>query len=64
MPIGEYEWMLRAAFEARDWTKYDENSEKGFVLEVDLLYPSHLHLAHSSLPLASVLSNLFILLCY
>jgi hypothetical protein len=52
MPIGEYEWMLRAAFEARDWTKYDEDSEKGFVLEVDLFYPSHLHLAHSSLPLA------------
>lgn len=35
-----------------DWTKFDENGETGYILEVDLDYPVQLHLEHSSLPLA------------
>lgn len=52
MPIGDYTWMTREEFESRDWREFDENAEMGQILEVDMLYPSELHLAHNSLPLA------------
>ena len=52
MPVGGFAWMEEEAFLSTDWTVFDENSETGYILEVDLLYPEHLHLDHSSLPLA------------
>lgn len=35
-----------------DWENIDINGDTGYILEVDLLYPEHLHELHSSFPLA------------
>ena len=32
---------------------YDEDSDKGYILEVDIEYPKHLHNLHSDLPFVS-----------
>jgi len=32
--------------------KMTENQDTGYIVEVDLLYPDHLHLEHNSFPLA------------
>jgi hypothetical protein len=30
LPVGEYAWMTREAIDAKDWTKFDEDSEMGY----------------------------------
>lgn len=52
LPIGDYEWLHERYFYAIDWTSTCIDSDKGFILEVDLEYPEHLHKAHNSFPLA------------
>jgi hypothetical protein len=52
MPIGCYCWLTEEEIAAIDWTQFDPDAEMGYILEVDLEYPPHLHLAHNSLPLA------------
>lgn len=58
MPIGDYRWMTRQEMDARDWARYDENEVTDYVVSVTLRYPSHLHLAHNSLPLAPHFMNI------
>lgn len=53
MPVSDYQWLTEdelAAFSVdRD---VSEDAERGYILEVTLDYPEHLHLDHSAFPLA------------
>ena len=49
LPIGKFEWIDPEQI----FTVLNDNSEKnGYILEVDLLYPEHLHDLHNDYPLA------------
>ena len=50
LPTGGFEWL---AEEKVDLSKYNDESEKGLVLEVDLEYPDELHDLHNDYPLAA-----------
>lgn len=45
LPTGEFEWV-----EEKVNYNISDNSEYGYILEVDLIYPHHLHDSHSDLP--------------
>jgi uncharacterized protein YeeX (DUF496 family) len=47
LPVGSFEW--KNDFKIKD---YDVNGDIGYMLEVDLLYPNHLHEEHNDYPLA------------
>ena len=38
--------------------RFENNSKLGYILEIDLEYPSHLHDKHNSYPLAPIKSNI------
>ena len=51
LPFDCFEWMEDLSKIDKDFLKnYDENSDKGFILEVDVEYPKNLHDLHSDLP--------------
>ena len=51
--MGDYRWMTSAELETLDIEKDIHNRPgTGYVFEVDLEYPSNLHFAHNSFPLA------------
>ena len=50
LPTGGFEWLTE---EEVDLSKYNDESEKGLVLEVDLEYPEELHDLHNDYPLAA-----------
>ena len=50
LPTGGFEWLTE---EEVDLSKYNDESEKGLVLEVDLEYPGELHDLHNDYPLAA-----------
>ena len=50
LPTGGFEWLTE---EEVDLSKYNDESEKGLILEVDLEYPEELHDLHNDYPLAS-----------
>ena len=52
MPISSFEWMSMDELNNFDIDQIAADSELGYVLEVDLQYPEHLHDKHSDLPLA------------
>ena len=45
--------MTREEIEGLYLSNYKEDSEKGLILEVDLVYPRKLHNEHNDYPLAS-----------
>ena len=49
LPTGGFEWLTE---EEVDLSKYNDKSEKGLILEVDLEYPEELHDLHNDYPLA------------
>ena len=49
LPTDGFEWLTE---EEVDLSKYNDESEKGLVLEVDLEYPEELHDLHNDYPLA------------
>ena len=52
LPTGGFKWMTEKQIKKIDLSKYDEESNKGLILEVDLEYPKKLHDLHDDYPLA------------
>jgi len=54
LPVSDFEWLCESQFNdiVDNLAQIPETNEYGYVLEVDLSYPDHLHDVHSSLPLA------------
>ena len=50
LPTGDFRWLPSPEYINLD--SYDENSDKGLILEVDLEYPKELHDLHNDYPLA------------
>ena len=51
LPVDSFEWMADLFKREEDFIKnYDENSDIGYILEVDVEYPKNLHDLHSDLP--------------
>ena len=51
LPVSDFEWVDDLSIFIEDFIKnYDENSDKGYILEVDVVYPKDLHKLHSDLP--------------
>jgi len=49
LPYRDFKWIDPERINLND---YDENSEKGIILEVDLEYPEELHSLHNDYPCA------------
>ena len=51
LPVDGFKWKQNMLKFNEDFTKnYDEDSDKGYILEVDVEYPKNLHDLHSDLP--------------
>ena len=52
-PADGFKWIEKdnlSKFDEKFIKNYDEDSNKGYILEVDLEYPKNLHKLHSDLP--------------
>ena len=51
LPVGDFKWVDDLSIFTEDFIKnYDENSNKGYIFEVDVEHPKNLHKLHSDLP--------------
>ena len=53
LPVVNFKWIEKVDISKLDekfMKNYDENSDKGYILEVDGEYPKNLHKLHSDLP--------------
>ena len=51
LPVNGFKWAKKLSkFDERFIKNYDENSDKGYILEVDVEYPKNLFNLHSDLP--------------
>ena len=51
LPVNDFKWVKNASKIHEKFTKnYDEDSDKGYIFEVDVKYPKRLHDLHSDLP--------------
>ena len=57
LPVNGFKWLDTSETSNKineDFTKnYDENNDKGYILEADIKYPKRLHELHSDLPFSS-----------
>ena len=51
LPTGGFRWMTQTQINKIDLAKYEKDSNKGLILEVDLEYPKDLHNLHNDYPL-------------
>ena len=51
LPTGGFRWMAEKQINNINRTKYEKDSKKGLILEVDLEYPEGLHNLHNDYPL-------------
>lgn len=58
LPTGNLKFISPKIYEKIDWTKINTETNKGYILEVDLIYPKSLHKLHSDFPLAPELIEL------
>ena len=54
LPVGKFQWINENQFDdtLKNIMEVKEDSKIGYIFQVDLEYPAHLHDLHSSLPLA------------
>lgn len=52
LPYGGFRWLSSDEIDSLDWCNVSDDGNKGYVLEVDLLYPKELHTKHSDYSLA------------
>jgi hypothetical protein len=52
MPLKDFKWVDEKEFEKLDFSSMTDEQKTGYILEVDLEYPKHLHKSHCSFPLA------------
>ena len=50
LPVSGFKWKNKLKFNEKYIKDYDENSDKGYIVEVDAKYPKNLHDLHSDLP--------------
>ena len=51
LPVNNFKWVKDTSRINEEFIKnYNENSKKGYILEVDVKYPKKLHDLHSDLP--------------
>ena len=50
MPLNGYKWANVEEFDSDFIKNYDDNSDKGYLLEVDVEYPKELYSSHRDLP--------------
>ena len=53
LPTGGFKWLTEKQINNLNLAKYQEDSNKGLILEVDLEYPGELHDLHNDYPLAA-----------
>jgi len=51
LPVGDFRFLTQSEIDAFDVNSVSDQSDRGYILEVDLEYPEHLHDAHSAYPL-------------
>ena len=51
LPISDFQWMDRKEIECLNIKQISKDAEYGYVFEVDMEYPTHLHDNHNKLPL-------------
>lgn len=51
-PVRDFKWLSANEISELDIMNVDKNAKNGYILEVTLEYPSHLHDVHNDLPLA------------
>ena len=56
LPESGFRWMTKTEICNTDFTKVDADAKLGFVLEVDLDYPTELHDSHAEFPMAPELA--------
>lgn len=52
MPLKDFRWLDKKSINKLDWNAMTSDQLTGYIVEVDLTYPDHLHLDHNSFPLA------------
>ena len=51
LPVRGFKWLDNLSMFTEEFIEnYDENGDKGYILEVDVEYPEKLHSVHSDLP--------------
>ena len=50
LPVSGFKWKKKSKFAKEFIKNYDEDSDKRYILEVDVKYPKKLHDLHSDLP--------------
>ena len=53
LPTGGFRWLTEKQINKLNLVKYEEDSNKGLILEVDLEYPEDLHDVHNDYPVAA-----------
>ena len=54
LPVNGFKWKKNVSKSYEEFIKnYDEDNNKGYILEVDVEYPKDLHNLHSDLPFLS-----------